>query len=190
MSDAGYTLVEALAALVMIGLAMGGLTVGIGVVSGAQSRATDAVAAAQAGHAAQAALERALQPLSPFRAHDGGRLTGDRTGFAYACGEDRPCRVDLQPAAKGPVLAMTDAAGVRRIALRRPGAVHFLYQGSLYADTPTALDAWPPTDAQRQALKAILVVDDAAEDRPLVTAKLWAEQPGRCDFDVVMQDCR
>lgn len=185
MNDAGYTLVETLVALVMIGLAIGGLTVGVGVIAGAQARASHALATASATQAAQAALERALQPQGAFRAHDGGRLTGGATGFAYDCGEAKPCRVEVNSDAQGLSLAMNDAAGARRIALRQSGPAHFVYQGSA-----ATLDAWPPRGPLRQSLRSVLLVRDGEADHPLLTARLWAEQPGVCDFDVVMQDCR
>jgi hypothetical protein len=189
MNDAGYTLAEALVALMMISLAIGGLSVGIGVLAGAEGRTADTIARADAAHLAQAALERALQPQGAFRSRDGGRLTGAASGFSYACGEDRPCRVDLASDAKRPpkgvALSLTDAGGVRHLALRQAGPAHFVYQGE-----GTTLDAWPPTDGARQALRAILLVRDGAADEPLLAARLWAQQPARCDFDVVMQDCR
>jgi len=184
VSEAGYTLVETLASLVMIGLAMGGLTLGVQVLSRAQWSVSADQARAQAARDAQVTLEQVLSAQGAVRSVDPERLTGDGAGFQFACDQAAPCRVSLvdDPAGVGVTLE-TPGAASRRFALRQPGPAKLSYQGSLGASA-----VWPPTGPQRQVLRAISLVSE--NGRALLGVRLWAEQPADCAFDVVLQDCR
>ena len=184
MNNHGYTLVETLVALAMIAMAIGGLTLGVGVIGRAQLKAATVIAQAEATRLAQVSLERVLQAQGAFRTQDGGRLTGSASEIAYVCGSTQPCHIVLKEEPDGLGLDITEPDHKRHIDLRTRSKAKFVYQGAVHTS-----DAWPPGGTEREALRGIELVrlDDA---RPILVAKLWAEQPAKCDFDVVMQDCR
>ena len=179
--EAGYTLIETLTALVMISLAMGGLSVGLQVVAGSQGRIGASLVQTESARSVQTMLERTLQPAGAFRAQDSARFVGRKDRFDYACDAAVLCKAEIKDETKGATLVMGKPE--RHLPLHAKGPVRFVYQGSAGGS-----DVWPPTGTDRQALTAISMVDEA--NLPIVTAKLWSEQPGLCAFDVVMQDCR
>ncbi len=188
MRDAGYTLAEMLAALMIVGLAIGGLSAGLGVLGRLQSMNARAVGALQATHIAQVGLRDLLSSAGPFRALDVNGLQGDAAGLQFPCGAAR-CRARLLPPAGGGArLELTAANGrVRTMDLRDPGPLAFSYVGGL-GPSPT----WPPAGGERQALRAVSLLrrPNGSAAEPVLEARIWREQPAACDFDVVMQDCR
>jgi prepilin-type N-terminal cleavage/methylation domain-containing protein len=183
MSDAGYTLIETLTALVILALAIGGLSAGIQVLARQQATVGRIVAHTQALRAAQAGLDRLFERRGPFRSTDGQRFVGSDVRLEFDCGRPSRCVAQLVQGTAGPALRIEDGAP-RTYALRTVGAAHFVYQGALDASP-----SWPPERLDRQPLRAVSVVRDGSGDT-LVKSRLWVEEPVRCEFDVVMQDCR
>ncbi|WP_340643889.1 hypothetical protein [Phenylobacterium sp.] len=186
MSQDGYTLTETLAALVMIGLAIGGLSLGVHVLGRSQLAVSRQVAAATAARIAQVDLERMLASAGAFRARDAGGLVGKAEAFDFACGAASRCKAALRDTAKGFSLDIQTGQGDRHLALGPAAGARFVYRGTL-ADSPV----WPPAGTTHEALRAVSIIEgDGATVRPILVARAWAEQPAACDFDVVMQDCR
>lgn len=183
MSDAGYTLVETLAALAMIGLALGGLAVSVGVLGKGQRATNEAVADLQASRRAELLLSDALQRGAPFRSADVGALVGDGASMEFACGDAKPCRADLRTGDKGLSLHLETADGAKDLPLRQAGPAHFQYGG-----VQDIGDVWPPASGARQALQGVSL--NRADGAPILSVRLWVEQPETCVFDTVIQDCR
>jgi hypothetical protein len=187
MSQEGYTASEALAALAILGLAIGGLTTSISLIGTGQLKAQSYLRQSALQRSANTRLERLLQPEAPFRSDEGSRLSGDGTGFEFQCGKAR-CAVQLREDA----LVTRDASGAER-ALPLPKAEDptIVYLGS-YSQS----DVWPPALAPPpapswQALRAVMIKSGGGDsDRTLVVARLWQEQRPDCEYDVVIQDCR
>lgn len=182
MNDGGYTLVETMAALLVLALAVGGLAGGVKVLSDRQLRVAATTTDLTARQRAQAALARLLAGEGPFGAHQPQRFAGRADAFAFACGEAEACGARLEAGATG--VKMIVRRQGRDVAYRLPaaGAARFLYEGRLGAS-----EAWPPERPERQELRAILVADG---DAVLLRGRLWLEQPVTCDFDPVLEGCR
>jgi len=182
VSDAGYTLVETLAALAIVSLAIGGLTAAVQLVGRQQRVVADTLLAAEAPAAAQAQLQRMLDGQGPFPAHVAGRFTGEATRFRFDCGEAEPCAAVLEDATSGQVLRLTTGGRTRDVALRRTG-LRFRYRGAA-----EVLDGWPPAAPGRQALRSLALA--APGGMAVVEARVWTEQPMACAYDPILQDCR
>jgi prepilin-type N-terminal cleavage/methylation domain-containing protein len=185
MNDAGYTLIEVLAAMVMIGLAVAGLLGAVQVMGQQQWRAAGTMADNESQRRAAYRLEDLLGRSAPFRSADPSGLSGDGSGFVYDCGGPAPCRITLGTAALGSTITATDrAGGVEALPLRRPGPSTLLYQGR-HGASP----AWPPSGGVADTLRAVMVMDPG-DPTPIVVARVWPEEPRTCQFDVISQDCR
>jgi len=187
LSDAGYTLAETLAALVVIGLAVGSMAAGMQLFGRVQARNEAAVRNDRALRAISFSLQERLGREGPFRSCETNRLSGGGDGFAYACGGVRPCKVEVEGGADRFALKLGDQAGQTiRLEVRRGGHPQFRY----LSDRGES-DRWPPDSPQTQTLRGVvLTVDDASPAMPPIVAHIWAEQPARCTFDAITQDCR
>lgn len=184
--EAGYTLTETLAALVVLALAISGLAAAAATLGQGQSVVNVQVADVAAVRAGQVALDRLLEGHGPFRSHEPEALSGDAAGFRLACGEPAPCSVQVDQAADGLRLRIRRAAGERMLRLRAPGPGRFVYEGR-----EAGLGAWPPEPGARQALRSVsLVRGQAGAEETLLISRVWREQPVACEFDVLLQDCR
>lgn len=185
MSQDGYTATEALAALAIVGMAVGSLAAGMKVVGLAEGRASSAIAPTVAYRTASSALDALFRGHGPFRSNRPQDFHGDRSGFQFACGEAR-CTARLD----GSALVLTDADGAsNRITLPSSGGVHLTYASLLGAS-----DVWPPAQPpppapQWEVLSGVEISDDS-DAAALAFAPLWQQQSASCQFDVVTQDCR
>ena len=187
MNDAGYTATEALAALAIIGLAMGGLTSGLMVVGRAQSAATATLSRADGIRTANHRLTQLLAGKGPFRSDRPSAFEGDATAFSFDCGATR-CGARIE----GETLTVigTDGASsaVKLPINTKPG---FIYGGSLGAGGVWPPAPLPPPAPQWQVLQYV-ALSDAASGRggPIAVSRLWSQQAPTCDFDTITQDCR
>ncbi|MBO9709877.1 MAG: hypothetical protein J7521_16875 [Caulobacter sp.] len=185
MSDDGYTLAEAMAALVMVGLAIGGIAQA-SFMFGKLSRA--AVGQAVVG----GRLDRAQTDLAGFMSQAGPVVDEAASGFdgaertlAFDCGDDR-CSAEL-----------ASASGQTRLILRQRGRramIRALGDRArarfVYLDERGVQPRWPSGQAAAPrpvALRAVALVDG---DVPLAVAPVWARQPATCGFDSISGDCR
>jgi prepilin-type N-terminal cleavage/methylation domain-containing protein len=190
MNDAGYTLTEMLAALAMIGLAMGGLSAGLAVLGRIQAEDAQGVADLNAVRAARVGVETVLDGQGPFRSRDTPGLKGDAGGFRFPCEAGATCEVRLAPDTKGRSrVEVTDArAATRRFRIPGPSPLTLSYVGGR-GPSPV----WPPEDVERQTLRAVVLrraTPSRGAPSDVFQARVWREQAGDCAFDVLMQDCR
>lgn len=184
MSEQGYTLVETLTALAMMGMAMSGMAVGLHVLSRQQFAITDGLARETRLRSAGLRIERMLAVKAPYRAQESDRLVGDAQGFRFDCGQPEPCTV--RASGEGLLQAEGGNLGSLKTAVPGVGTLSFSYQGR---DGTTV--AWPPADQRRQPLRSISLIQAGPDGQTVVfVARLAAEQPAECQFDPVMQDCR
>ena len=183
MSEDGYTLAEMLAALAMIALAIGGLTQGVHVLGRAQASANRAVETDRNARSTQIGLERLFDGQGPFTSDSQGGLSGSPTKLSFACAGAGTCQASLSQTDRRTWLSVS-RPGVQ-LNMPLPGnaeSARFTYGGPL---GPNA--TWPPTATRRQSLQWVAL--SSGED-PLATVRLWSEEPRRCVFDVISQDCR
>lgn len=184
----GYTAAEALAALAILGLAMGGLTTSMGLITASQTKARARVEQSVFERAADQRLERLIARDAPFRSDQTTHLVGARSALEVDCGDGRRCAARIENDA----LIIRDGRGEEtRLRLPDGEAPSFRYIGSY-----SASDLWPPAPLPPpapawQTLNAIAIVSkNEVGERPLVVAKIWRQQRADCEYDVVIQDCR
>jgi prepilin-type N-terminal cleavage/methylation domain-containing protein len=186
VNDDGYTLIEVLVALVMVALAMSGLSQGIQVLMRWQTATNDMTSAVQASRRAQEGLERLIGDQGPFRSDKPERLRGDATGFVFDCGKPTLCAVHLGDDGRQLTLALDNGSGAAQtLGLGRKGPAAFSYRGR-----EGAAVTWPPATGGLQPLRSVALNGGGSNGAPILVARLWREQPAACAYDVVMQDCR
>ena len=182
MSDDGYTLAEALAALAILGLAIGGLGLVVSLIARQQLtvlRIHDRLADARAA-------DRAVNDLTADADLKG--LAGDAGGLSFPCGA-AICAATLRPAGRRTLLILRDASGAsRRLRLREPD-VRFAYLGAR-----GTVDAWPqPAPVGQAAIveppRAILLRTRETAV-PLAVTRSWRREPRDCQFDAIAGGCR
>jgi len=175
-SEAGYTLVEMLVALLMIGLLLSALGAASQTFAKLQSRGVRQASVAERNLALANALDLLFRDAGPFSSSAGARLSGDRRHMSFVC-DGGPCKVDLGPNVITPqgapvgVVEIVSPLGRRRIASPELLGAEWTFIGSR-----TVSDHWPPdnpTDWQR--LKAIALTRGPTNPSPAVLVKLWTE---------------
>jgi prepilin-type N-terminal cleavage/methylation domain-containing protein len=178
MNDQGYTLAEMLAALLIIGLAMAGLTQAVRVLGLFQSSAARAAGEQRTLRRAEVDLARLMDGQGPFRSTE-ATLTGDGSRFDFDCGRPKRCAALLEP-----------AKGVSRLSISGPFEDRVAVKAGArftYATDKAALSAWPPA-GERETLRSVNLVGPDGE--PIASTRLWVQQSGDCAFDAIAQDCR
>ena len=184
----GYTAAEALAALAILGLAMGGLTTSMRIISMGQAKAQARLEQTVLERTADQRLERLLALDAPFRSDQTTHLVGNGQALEVDCGASQRCAARIENGS----LTIQGGDGVQK-AYRLPEgeAPRFVYIGSYSASDIWPPAALPPPAPSWQTLGAVIVqAKSGEEDRPLVTAKVWRQQRTDCEYDVVIQDCR
>lgn len=186
MNRDGYTAPEALAALAILGLAIGGLTTSITLIGKHQTKAQNALAQSVLERMANVQLESLLAPAAPFRSDD-ARLTGQAHGLSFACGVSQ-CSAQLQD---GLLVVHGPGGGETKVRLPAAADPAIWYVGSSSTGPVWPPAPLPPPAPSWQALRAVVIKERGdTTGRPLAVAKLWLQQRPDCEYDTVIQDCR
>jgi hypothetical protein len=188
MNQEGYTLAETLAALLIIGLAVGGLTEAMTVIGKMQHDANRAVETSRSLSRAGRGFEELLVGRGPF-ASDRGGFNGGARGFTFPCGAAQ-CGAKLLQDRRGLRLELAEASGVSRtLTLPDVETAHFLY-----GDEDGEAEAWPRATASplgRRTLRSIALVAAGPDGvSTLAETRVWSEQEAECQFDLISQSCR
>jgi hypothetical protein len=186
VSRDGYTATEALAALAIIGLALGGLTSSLHVIGRSQTATAAVLTNAVSMRSAETGLTQLLALRGPFRSDEADNFQGDPDGFSFTCGVSR-----CAAAIVGTDLRLNPENQPALLARLGQPRLRFAYLSDLGA-SPVWPPAQPPPPApQWEVLKAVLVTNgDDAQAAPVVVARLWADQSPGCEYDPIIQDCR
>jgi hypothetical protein len=175
--DDGSTLAEMLAALVVISLAIGGLSEGVYVIARHQTAASSLLDHATRTLTVQSELDRLMQTVSA------SELEGDANGFALACAAARTCSAAVTPQGDG--LKFKNAFDEVTLDTPARGKLRFGYltddgiQGS-----------WPPAIPFAQ-LRGVAIFDGSQLDGlPLAYAPIREQEAVKCEFDAISGDCR
>ena len=185
MSQDGYTHAETLAALVMIGLAIGGLTAGVRVIGLDQAATTRRLADGHGVAEAQRALATLFEGRGPFLSSEADGLRGDPGRLAFDCGAAGGCGASLNEGSGAALLNISGRNGGETIQMPGVPAARFLFVGSR-----TVGDRWPPVDPDPQTLRSIVIETGGAQPTPVAAVRLWREHPITCAFDPISQACR
>ncbi|MGA0601540.1 type II secretion system protein [Caulobacter sp. KR2-114] len=180
MSEAGYTLVEMLAAVAMLGLAFAGLTAGARVIGATDLRANGAAEQAARSLRVQNALDDLMAHQGPFLSDGRGGLNGSPAGFQFDCAAGA-CGAHLESSADGSWLVVREGAASKRYAAPQGGVF-------AYIDATGSNPTWPVNETRPQALTAIALT--ASGSQPVAAVRLWTEEPKDCVFDAIAQGCR
>jgi hypothetical protein len=180
MNDDGYTLAEALAAMLILGLAMGGLIEGARVIGRMQTPIV-------ASRADEKALRRAETGLAAFLKLRGGgdrSLAGSAQGFTFDCPAEN-CGLSLTRNGGKTTLILRRGEVAQTFPLPHAGKISLVYMAR-----DGRFDRWPPPGPARD-LTGIMVVGTTAQgELPLVVARSWIEHPKACEFDMIAKGCR
>jgi prepilin-type N-terminal cleavage/methylation domain-containing protein len=181
----GYTLVEMLAAIIMIALAIGGLTQGMRIIGLVQTSAGRALNGAREQRAEQVGLDRLVAGQGPFFSDDDAGLAGSVSQFSFPC-PPSTCTASLTATGASTKLVIARGSAQSVTALPKRGQAVFTYIGE-----KTTGETWPPVNAPHERLTRIeLSQQGVAGVAPLASARLWIEEPRDCRFDAIAQACR
>lgn len=185
MNDHGYTLAEMLAALVMIGLAVGGLTMGVRVIGHGEAQVARATTEGGSLRTLQAALNALLDNAGPFRTKDNATFRGAGAAFSFPCNAPKPCGAALTQSGEETVLQVRRADGnAARFKTAGSGPLHFEFVGSQSRN-----QNWPPPPPISDVLRSVVLVRDN-DGAAIASTRIWREQPADCAFDPISGDCR
>ena len=180
MSDEGYTLAEMLAALAILGMAVGGLGLVTSLIARQQLAASRVSARLMEDRAAERALTLWLD------GQDAATLTGDDRTLSATC-DPATCTARLQTDRQRTMLILHSRSGpARRLRLRQPN-VRFGYR-----DIRGETAAWPRTDGEGEVadVPPRAIVLTAANKTILAVARVWPREPRDCRFDAIAGACR
>ena len=185
MNDHGYTLAEMLAALVMIGLAVGGLTMGVRVIGHGEAQVAHATTEGGNLRTLQDALSTLLNNAGPFRTKDNATFQGAGSAFSFICSAPTPCSASLTKSGEEMALQVRRMDGsAARFGIVDSGPMHFEYVGSQSRN-----QNWPPPPPISDVLRSVELVRDA-DGAAIASTRIWREQPADCAFDPISGDCR
>lgn len=186
-ADDGYTLAEALAALLILGMAMTGLFAGTRVLVQAQGRTSNLVADDRAIAQARTAFDGAATNAWATRALLANRFDGDARGFRYSCnGLTTVCGVSLSDNGADSLLLVIGPDGDRTRWKLPHGRAAYL----VYNSTSGGFRGWQAGN-NHGLLRSISVVRPVGGgDSPMISARLWIEQSQTCEFDTITRACR
>lgn len=180
MNEDGYTLAEVLAAMLILGLAMGGLVEGSRIIGRMQTPIVVARRDNQILRRAEASVSRLLK----LRPGGDQSLTGDAQGLGFKCVMGT-CGLTLANNGRNLTLSVRRGEVAQTFPLPHAGKISLVY---LARDG--RFDHWPQPDSKR-VLDGVMIVETSAQgELPLVVARSWIEQPKTCEFDMIARGCR
>jgi prepilin-type N-terminal cleavage/methylation domain-containing protein len=182
-AEAGYTLVEMMAALVILSLTMTALIQASAQISRLQSHAAANLKDGADRARLQARFQQLFDHAGPFRSTD-SRLDGDRDDFQFGCG-GRTCGASLQQTSEGTLLRLHTPAQE----LYPLGRLH--NPNFTYVDSAGPSETWPPERLKPQRLQSVLLAsEDGRGFNAIATARIWRQEDADCRFDAILGDCR
>jgi len=182
MDTKGYTLVEALTALVMVGLAMTGAGEAVHFLSGSFLRLQNQSTTASEVTFVQHALAGLPADLGPFQSGAGGFSGSSRT-VSFPCDVSDRCTILIKPADGATDLITTQAGRLRSKTLRHLPDLRFTF---VSAKDGSRWPSWPD-GRSGDRLSGIVLSSGGA---PIAYLRLPKAQPDACAFDLATGDCR
>lgn len=180
MNEDGYTLAEVMAAMLILGLTIGGLVEGARVIGRMQA---PVIASRQDDQALRRA-EAGLAGLLKRREGDDRTLAGDGLSFRFTCG-GQACTAALTPGERQSTLIVRRGEVAQSFSLPQAGKLSLLY---LARDG--RFDRWPQPGPARDLTGVMIIGTSAQGELPLVVARSWIEHPKTCEFDMIAKGCR
>lgn len=182
MNDDGYTLAEMLAALAILGMAIGGLGLVASLITRQQLTANRIHLRLVDDRAADRALGQWIEELDP------ATLSGDARALSATCGRSL-CEARLEADKRRTVLVLRARTGATRRLRLRQAAVRLTY-----VDSRGATEEWPravmTSAATRDAAPRTVLLTAQGAAAPLAVARVWSREPRDCQFDAIIGGCR
>jgi hypothetical protein len=185
MGHDGYTLPEALTALLILGLAIAGLAQATHMLSRGQARLEARHLQTRGLVAARQALRALPAGLGPYTIpadRSGRSLQGDEQAMTFACGLADACALQLHRQGRETGIELLAGGRTRRYRIGRSEPVRF---GYISAIDGRVFPAWPGRDGPDR-LGAVELRSGALV---LATLELSKAQDGACAFDVGLGAC-
>jgi prepilin-type N-terminal cleavage/methylation domain-containing protein len=186
MSSHGYTLVEMLVALAVVGMTAAGLAEAAHALTHIEGETTATLGRERAMATAQARFGDFLRGRGPFRSDDRqAGFDGSPDQLALPCGEET-CTAQLLARKSGAVLELGFEDGTHAdLALPGVAGASFAYD-----DGKTLRSDWPPSDPARRLTSVTILGGFEPDQYPLAVAALDLEQSPDCEFDPIVKQCR
>ncbi len=190
MTEDGYTLAEALAAMLILGLSVGGMVKGADAIGQFERRTATAAASTVKSKALDTQLKRLLSEAGPFLSDGEGGFVGGANALSFPCAST--CRADLVSEGAGAKLKIKVLGRDQTLELgavaRGSRPLRFQYESNT-----GSFDRWPPLDNADPgqipaALRKVSLIGGSGET--LADVRLWPEQSRDCAFDSIARLCR
>jgi len=192
MSSDGFTLAETLAALLIVGLSIGGLTKGAETIGQFEKRSAGTVRAVNDRRSLDGHLDTLFHETGPFLSDGTGSLIGKSTEIRFPCGSQL-CSATLSSDQAGSETMTTTQSGGNttkdRTELHDAHGAHFRYHTA-----SGDYDHWPFVHVENGVphIEPLLGVSVVANDEsaPIANARIWHETLAVCAFDTISNQCR
>ncbi|PXA88995.1 hypothetical protein DMC18_18105 [Caulobacter sp. D5] len=181
MADDGYTLAEALAAMTVLGLAIGGLGLAVTAISVQQRPAEVAHDDLARGAAVDLALDRLLDGQGPFGGDADLAFSGSPQSLSFACGGG-VCGARIDEARRGAVVTISGRDGVSARWPLKTQSARFAYVD----DRGARRSDWTGSGSRLRAV----AIEQGGEGRLIALARLDVDENRGCLFDAVVGECR
>ncbi len=186
MSDDGYTLLEMLVALTVVGLTAAGVAGGAFALARIQGQASGALTTERSVSMLQGRFADFLRGRGPFRSDDKrAGLQGSADQLEFPCGEGA-CTAQLIQTSAGTMLDLGLEDGTES-QLPLPGVAGASFA---YEDGEAEWSEWPPSKKGARLRSVIILGGFEPDQRPLAIASLDVAQSANCEFDPILKDCR
>lgn len=186
MSDAGYTVAEALAALVIVSLSVTGMVKGAQAIGTFQQRSSAEIHDATSAKAVDRQLGGLFQGQGPFLSTGTGGLRGTASQLEFPCGP-ATCAASLLNRPHGSLLVIRGLAQMSTTS--RSTGLSFQYRTA-----SASFDHWPVARSinGQPVIEPLLAVSlvGPGSDAAVATARIWKEQSAGCAYDSITKACR
>ena len=172
----GYTLVEMLAAITVVGMVLSSLMQGASAINAHRQRAAALVEAASVTQALGSAMNRLIAEMPA-----GATLHGNDKGLTFKCGGAERCGASIKTGGTGSLLRLRAAGWAETFAVPNEARLE-------YVTGEQAVATWMPAEYSASLVGVALIGGDP--EKPLAFVRVREVEPADCTYDSVTRRCR